>query len=323
MSEPLRWGFIGTGAIAAAIAEDFGLLDSGEIVAVGSRTIEAANKFADRFEIPNRHGSYEELVADPAVEAVYVATPHPMHHPNVLLALEAGKPVLVEKPFTMNAVEARELVATARAKGLFLMEAMWTRFLPHVVEIRRLLGEEALGELVSFSGDHGQWIAPDPAHRIFDPALGGGALLDLGVYPVSFASMVLGTPELIVAVTRPAFTGVDGQISMVFEYASGAQALISCTSLAKTPTQGVIVGTEARIEIESEFYRPTNFAVVSRSGERTQHNVPHEGWGLRHQADEVARCLREGLLESPIMPLDESISIMETMDEVLAQGRAG
>jgi predicted dehydrogenase len=223
----------------------------------------------------------------------------------------------------MNAAEARELVAVAREKKLFLMEAMWTRFLPHVVEIRRLLAEEALGELVAFSGDHGQWIPPNPEHRIFAPELGGGALLDLGVYPVSFASMVLGTPNTIMSITRPAMTGVDGQISMVFGYESGAQALISCTSLAKTPTAGVIVGSEARIEIESEFYRPTNFSVVLRSGERTHHKVPHEGWGLRHQCDEVARCLAAGLLESEVMPLDESITIMATMDEVLAQGRAG
>jgi len=319
LSEPLRWGFIGTGGIAAALAEDFGLTETGTIVAVGSRQLDSANRFADRFSIPNRHGSYEELVADPEVDVVYVATPHPMHHPNVRLALEAGKPVLVEKPFTMNATEARDLVALARDKGLFLMEAMWTRFLPHVVEIRRLLDDQAAGEIISFSGDHGQWFAPDPEHRIFAPELGGGALLDLGVYPVSFASMVLGTPERISSVIQPAFTGVDGQTSMWFSYASGAQALLTCTSLAKTATRAVIVGSEARIEIDSQFYRPTSFTLVTRDGEETHYEDTHEGWGLRHQTDEVVRCLRAGLLESPVMPLDESISIMETMDTVLAQ----
>jgi predicted dehydrogenase len=319
LSEPLRWGFIGTGGIAAALAEDFALTETGTIVAVGSRQLDSANRFADRFSIPNRHGSYEELVADPEVDVVYVATPHPMHHPNVRLALEAGKPVLVEKPFTMNAAEARDLVALARDRGLFLMEAMWTRFLPHVVEIRRLLDDQALGEIISFSGDHGQWFAPNPEHRIFARELGGGALLDLGVYPVSFASMVLGTPERISSVIQPAFTGVDGQTSMWFSYASGAQALLTCTSLAKTATRAVIVGSEARIEIDSQFYRPTSFTLVTRDGQETRYEDTHEGWGLRHQTDEVVRCLRAGLLESPVMPLDESISIMETMDSVLAQ----
>lgn len=317
MSDPLRVGFIGTGNIAAAVAEDLGLSEACTIVAVGSRQLETADRFADRFDIPTRHASYEALVADPEVELVYVTTPHPMHHPNVRLALEAGKPVLVEKPFTMNAAEARDLVGLARDKGLFLMEAMWTRFLPHVVEIRRLLADGAIGEVINFTGDHGQSFAPDPKHRIFAPELGGGALLDLGIYPVSFASMLLGTPDRVLSVSEPAFTGVDGQTSMLFSYASGAQALLSCTSFAKSPTRGVILGTKGRIEIDSQFYRPTSFTLVTPDA-TSRYDEPHEGWGLRHQVDEVARCLRDGLLESPAMPLDESVSIMETVDIVLS-----
>ena len=319
MTEPLRWGLIGTGWIADSFAADLACTDSGRVVAVGSRRIETANRFADRFEIPNRHGSYEALVADPEVDVVYVATPHPLHHPNTLLALRAGKPVLVEKPFTMNAVEARELVAAARAEKLFCMEAMWTRFLPHIAQIRRLVAEGALGEIVTVSADHGQWFAKDPEFRLFAPELGVGALLDLGVYPVSFASMLLGAPSSIVALIDPAFTGVDGQTSMLFGYDSGAQAVLSCTLSAKSSTRAAIVGTEARIEIDGDFYTPTSFTLITRSGERTRYDEPHQGRGLWHQADEVARCLREGLLESPLMPLDESISIMQTLDAVLAQ----
>lgn len=319
MTEPLRWGLIGTGWIADSFAADLACTDSGRVVAVGSRRIETANRFADRFEIPNRHGSYEALVADPEVDVVYVATPHPLHHPNTLLALRAGKPVLVEKPFTMNAVEARELVAAARAEKLFCMEAMWTRFLPQITQIRRLVAEGALGEIVTVSADHGQWFAKDPEFRLFAPELGGGALLDLGVYPVSFASMLLGAPSSIVALIDPAFTGVDGQTSMLFGYDSGAQAVLSCTLSAKSSTRAAIVGTEARIEIDGDFYTPTSFTLITRSGERTRYDEPHQGRGLWHQADEVARCLREGLLESPLMPLDESISIMQTLDAVLAQ----
>jgi predicted dehydrogenase len=317
-AQQLRWGVIGTGAIARAWSDDLRRTDSGRIVAVGSRTQEAADRFGDDFDVPTRHASYEALVADPEVDAVYVTTPHPWHHDNTMIALEAGKPVLCEKPFTMNAEEARSLVAAARERGLFLMEAMWTRFLPHIIEVRRLLAEGAIGEIVRVSADHGQAIKRDAAHRIFAPELGGGALLDLGVYPVSFASMLLGTPEHILSAIEPAFTGVDGQTSMIFTYANGAQALLTCTSLGRSPTRADIVGSEARIEIDTDFYRPSSFTLITRTGERTRFEPPHEGWGLRHQADEVARCLREGLLESPVMPLDESISIMETMDTVVA-----
>jgi predicted dehydrogenase len=223
----------------------------------------------------------------------------------------------------MNATEAEELVATARAEGLFLMEAMWTRFLPHVAEIRRLLAERALGEIVTVTADHGQWFAQDPDFRLFAPELGGGALLDLGVYPVSFASMVLGKPDRIVSLVDPAFTGVDGQTSMVFGYASGAQAVLTCTLFAKSPTRGTIVGTDARIEIDGDFYAPTSFDLISRTGERTRFEAPHEGHGLWHEAEEVARCLREGLLESPFMPLDESVEIMRTMDAVIQRTVSG
>jgi predicted dehydrogenase len=319
MTEPLGWGLIGTGWIAEAFAADLSLTDSGRVAAVGSRQMDSANRFADRFDIPNRHASYEALVADPEVDVVYVATPHPMHHPNALLALRAGKPALVEKAFTMTAAEAEDLVATARAEGLFLMEAMWTRFLPHIAEIRRLLADGALGDIVTVSADHGQWFAQDAEFRLFAPELGGGALLDLGVYPVSFASMVLGKPDRIVTLIDPAFTGVDGQTSMLFGYASGAQAVLTCTLSAKSPTRGAIVGTDARIEIDGAFYEPTPFTLISRTGERTDFDAPHQGRGLLYEADEVARCLHEGLLESPLMPLDESISIMQTMDAVLAQ----
>ena len=218
-TEPLRWGLIGSGLIAKAFADDLTVTDSGRVVAIGSRSQESADHFADKFGIPHRHASYEALVADPDVEVVYVATPHPMHLANALLALEAGKPVLVEKAFTMNAGEARELVASARAKGLFLMEAMWTRFLPHIAEVNRLLAAGALGDIVTVMADHGQWFPKDPAFRLFAPELGGGALLDCGVYPVSFASMVLGKPDKVVALVAPAFTGVDGQTSMLFGFA--------------------------------------------------------------------------------------------------------
>jgi predicted dehydrogenase len=317
MATPLRWGILGTGGIAHTFASDLTLIDEGVVVAVGSRSQTTADAFADEFDIPHRHGSYEDLVADPEVDVVYVGTPHPMHYTDALLALEHGKPVLVEKAFTMNAREARDLVAKARENKLFMMEAMWTRFLPHVVAIRDLLAKGALGEIVTVEADHGQWFEKDPGFRLFAPELGGGALLDLGVYPVSFASMILGTPNRITALVDPAFTGVDGQASMLFGYESGAQAVLTCTSGARSPTRASITGVDARIEIAGDFYAPSSFTLIQRSGERDVFTFEHTGRGLRHQAVEVARCINEGLLESPVMPLDETIAIMATMDKVL------
>jgi predicted dehydrogenase len=316
--EPLRWGVIGTGGIASTFAADLALTDSGRIVAVGSRHQQSADDFGVRFGIPNRHPSYLALVEDPEVEAVYVGTPHPMHLPDALLALDHGKPALVEKAFTMNGAEARTLVAAARNRGLFLMEAMWTRFLPHMAEIRRLLDAGALGEIVTVVADFGRWFPLDPTSRLFAPELGGSALLDLGVYPVSLASMVLGKPDRITSMIEPAFTGVDGTTSMVFGYRTHAQSVLTCTSAANTPTRATIVGTDARIEIDGGFYTPVGFTLVPRNGTPTRFDYPHQGRGLRHQADEVARCLQAGLLESPVMPLDESVAIMETLDAVLA-----
>jgi predicted dehydrogenase len=318
---PLRWGILGTGGIAHTFASDLRLTESGVVSAVGSRSRGSADRFADELGIEGRHPSYESLVADPGVDVVYVATPHPMHRDNAILALRAGKPVLVEKPFAMNAVEAAEIVAVAREQRLFAMEAMWTRFLPHIAVVRDWLAQGTLGEIVTVAADHGQWFAEDAGFRLFAPELGGGALLDLGVYPVSFASMILGTPNRIAAVIDPAFTGVDAQTSMVFGYESGAQAVLACTLRAKSPTRASIVGTDARIEIDGDFYAPAAVTLVPRQGAPTRIPSTHEGRGLRHQADEAARRLAAGDLESPLMPLDESISIMQTMDTVRAQGR--
>ncbi len=319
VSNPLRWGILGTGGIAQTFATDLGLTDSGVVSAVGSRSQGSADRFADMFRIERRHASYESLVADPDVDVIYVATPHPMHRDNAILALRAGKPVLVEKPFAMNATEAAEIVAVARETGLFVMEAMWTRFLPHITVVRDWVSQGSLGEIVTVTADHGQWFAEDRDSRLFAPELGGGALLDLGVYPVSFASMILGTPNRITAIIDPAFTGVDAQTSMLFGYETGAHAVLTCTLRAKSPTRAAIVGTDARIEIDGDFYAPASVTLIPRDGEPTRIESNHEGRGLRHQADEVARRLAAGDRESPVMTLDETISIMQTMDAVLAQ----
>ena len=316
---PIRWGIAGTGAIAGQFAGDMPLLDEGTIHAVGSRAMATADKFADRFDIPNRHASYADLVADPEVDAVYVSSPHPMHRDNALQAIEAGKHVLVEKPITLNASQARELASAASEHGVFLMEAMWTRFLPHIIDVRQVLASGALGDVRMVQASHGYYMAEDANSRLFAPELGGGALLDLGIYPVSFASMVFGRPSDITAVSAPAFTGVDAQTSIICEYAGGRQAVLVTSLQGQLSNTVTIVGTEARIEIDSGAYSPSSFSVITRDGETTRHGHVEPGQGLRYQAGEVARCLRAGLLESPVMPLDESVRIMETMDEVRRQ----
>ncbi|SHF51694.1 Predicted dehydrogenase [Jatrophihabitans endophyticus] len=320
MTAPIRWGLLATGGIAHTFARDLRLLPDCELVAVGSRTQASADEFADEFGVANRHGSYEALVADPDVDVVYVSPPHPFHRDATLLAIEAGKAVLCEKPFAMDRAESDEMIAAARAAGVFLMEAMWTRFLPHVTRLREILAAGTLGDVVYVTAEHGQWFPRDPHHRLFAPELGGGALLDLGIYPVSFAQLVLGAPSDVTAVSTPAFTGVDATTSMVLRYPSGAHAVLTTSLAAKSDNPAVIHGSEARLEVDGWFYTPTSMRVVSRDEEVLEvFETPPGGRGMEHQAAEVNRCLRAGLTESPLLPLDETSAIMGVLDEVRRQ----
>jgi predicted dehydrogenase len=317
--DPIRWGVVGTGKIAATFVRDLQLLDDARCTAVFSRSSDSAADFARRFAIPEADGSYDDLTAETDVDVVYVATPHPGHAAAALRAIDAGKAVLVEKPFTLDAGQAEAVVAAARRRGVFAMEAMWTRFLPHMVRIRQLLEADVLGPIRTVTADHGQaFLPPDPTSRLYDPALGGGALLDLGIYPVSFASWVLGTPDRVTAVSDAAVTGVDAQTSMLLQYAGGAHAVLTTALGAVTVTRAQIAGETGRIDIDPPFYQPSSFTLTLRSSvERFEQ--PRIGQGLRHQAAEVGRCLRAGLTESPVMPLDETLAIMRTMDEVRRQ----
>jgi predicted dehydrogenase len=318
--ETLRWGVVGTGKIASAFARDAGSLPDAQIVAVGSRSQESADRFGDANGVARRHASYQALVEDPDVDAVYVATPNTLHAENALAAIAAGKHVLVEKPFAMDAAEAASGTA-----GVFCMEAMWTRFLPHAVRIRRLVADGAVGEVRTVSADLGMNFAPDPAHRLFAPELGGGALLDLGIYTVSWVFMVLGTPSSVTAVAEPAFTGVDGQTTAILAYPDGVQGIATCTLWARTPRRAWIAGTQGIIDVDPDFYAPTSFTLLREGAEperfERSDELAGEGKGLRYEAAEVARCVREGLLESPGMPLDETVEIMRTFDEIRRQTR--
>lgn len=319
MQTKIRWGILGTGSIARRIAAAVQFVEDAELVAVGSRTQESAEKFANEFNIPRRHASYEALVADPEVDVIYVSTPHPFHKDNSLLALEAGKAVLCEKPFTMNAAEAMEVVGLARVKRLFLMEAMWTRYLPVMVKVRELIAQGAIGEVRMLNADFGFRANPiNPKSRTFDLALGGGAVLDVGVYPISLASMLFGTPSEVVSAAHLGETGVDEQNVVVLKYPAGQLAITSSAVRTTTPQEAFIIGTEGRIHIAAEWWRGQQLTLKA-GGKDEVFDVPYEGNGFNYEVEEVGRCLRAGLLESPIMPLDETISIMRTMDTVRAE----
>lgn len=315
---PLRWGILAAGGIARKFAADIPQHTASTVVAVGSRSRERAEEFATANGVARAHGSYEDLVADPEVEAVYVASPHSEHRDHALLAIEAGKHVLVEKAFTRNAAEAQQLADAARAKGVFCMEAMWTRFLPHVVALRGVIERGEIGEVLLLEADHGQRFDFGPEHRILNPHLAGGALLDLGVYPVSFAHDLLGVPTAVHASGRLTETGVDGQVAMSLDFAGRAQALLSTTQWAKTPTTAHISGTEGRIEVAGDFYRPTSFRVVRRDGTEWTFDRPVDG-GFQFQAAEVARRIAEGATESSRITLENSIEVMRTLDEIRSQ----
>ena len=319
MAHPVRWGILGCGRIARKFADGLRAVDGAELVAAGSRTQSNADVFADEFSVPRRHGSYEDLAGDAGVDAIYVATPHPMHKDNSILCLEAGTPVLCEKPLTVNAEEGKTVVAVARSRGVFFMEAMWARFLPSLVRVRELLSGGVIGEVRILQADIGFRAPLDPSSRLFDPNLAGGALLDVGIYPVSLASMVFGSqPEEIAAVADIGETGVDEQTAMVFRYSGGAMAVLTGAVRADTRNEAIIVGTEGQIRLLPNWWGGGDLAVI-RAGEAEERiETPMIGNGYNYEAEEVARCLSDELKESPILTLDESIALMETMDRVRA-----
>jgi predicted dehydrogenase len=321
MTQTLRWGILGTGNIASQFARGLQVLADAELVAVGSRSQTTADAFGDLFGIPagHRHASYEALAADPTVDAVYIGTPHPLHKENMLLCLNAGKAVLDEKPFTINAAEAREAIDLARRKRLFLMEAMWMRFMPLMAEVRRLVADGVIGELRMVTADFGFRGEFDPTHRSFDLALAGGALIDVGIYPLSLAFMLLGRPDRIVSLAEIGQTGVDEQAGIVLGYPQGQLAVLHSAIRTRTPNEATIIGTEGWIYIHPRFWVPTTLTVDRPDQEPETREIPFEGNGYQYEADEVHRCIAAGKTESEIMPLDETLAIMETMDTIRAQ----
>ena len=319
MTEPIRWGILGTGNIAHQFARGLADTPDATLVAVGSRSIDTANTFADEFDIERRHPTYEELADDDGVDAVYVSTPHPFHRDNSILLLEHGKAVICEKPFTINAGDAKAVIDVARQRDVFLMEAMWTRYLPAVVRARELIAEGAIGDVRLVQADFGFRAGINPEGRLFNLALGGGALLDVGIYVISMASMILGPrPSRVASTTQIGETGVDEQSAFLLQYPGGELAVLSCAVRTGTAVEARVFGTEGSILLHGPFFK-CGALTVKRGGEEEHIDLPLEGNGYNYEAAEVGRCLRAGLKESDVMPLDETLVLMELMDSIRAQ----
>ncbi|MFI7486976.1 Gfo/Idh/MocA family protein [Micromonospora echinaurantiaca] len=314
-----RWGILATGHIAGRFAEDLRLVPGAELVAVGSRTAESAQRFARRHGVPRAYGSWQDLAADADLDVVYVATPHAAHHQAALTCLAAGRAVLLEKPFTLDLATSTELVDTARAAGVFLMEAMWMRTNPILRRVCELVADGAIGPVTSVQADFGAAGPFPPEHRMRARTLGGGALLDLGVYPVSLAHLLLGVPQHVRAWAKISPEGVDENTGIVLGYDSGAVATLSCGIVGVTPLTAAITGTTGRIDLPEPFYRPGRVTLHRAGAEPETIDAELVGGGYQHEAIEVQRCLAEGLLESPLVPHSATLEVMALLDTIRAQ----
>ena len=319
--DKIHWGIIGTGKIAKAFSKGLSFLSDAELVAIGSRSAESANRFGEEFGVPHRHATYASLVEDPDVDVVYIATPHAVHEENILLCLQAGKAVLCEKPFTINAAQAKTAIDMARRKKLFLMEAMWTRYIPMMVRLRELIAEGVIGELKMLEIGMG-FIAPrnDSSQYFFNPHMGGGILLDGGSYAVSLASMIFRSPPArITSMAYLGEAGVDEQSAIIFGYEGDPMAVLYLSFNTRIPPAFRIMGSKGRITIHPPLFNPTRMTITNANQEDETIEIPFEGNGYNYEIVEVMRCLRESKLESEVMPLDETIEIMQTLDQIRAQ----
>ncbi len=315
----IRWGILGCGRIAGKFASDLNLVADAELVALGSRSLEKANQFAETYPAPHIHDSYEALAANPEVDAIYIATPHSHHHEHTLLCLQHNKAVLCEKAFAINARQVSEMITEARNRKVFLMEALWSRFLPHFEVVKQMIDSGKIGNLKSMQVNFGfKPMEPIP-QRIFDPALGGGTLLDIGIYNVFFVHAFMGLPDEIHAVMTPALTGVDEQLAVQFRYDDGRVAQLLSSFSSNLGTEADIAGDAGRIRLQNRFYEPSTSISYFPERYDSMQTIPfhkESGWGYQHQVRHVHECLRKGLTESPVMTLDYSLELMTLMDRI-------
>lgn len=315
----VRWGVVGPGRIAAKVVADFGHVPGAEVVAVASRSAERASAFAAEHGIGRVHDSYRAIVEDDGVDVLYVATPHPQHRAVTLAAIRAGRAVLVEKAFTVTPAATREIVDLARERGVFVMEAMWTRFQPAIVRLRELVADGAIGEVQSVQADLGAQHNTDPADRFYNPDVGGGALFDVGVYPISFAQMVLGTPETIAAHGTLAATGVDVEEAVLLGYPGGRSASLLASLRCLTPGAARVVGTGGWIDVPPRFHHPHTLVLHRNGHEPETIDAPPLGAGYSHELIEVTECVADGRRESTVMPLTDTVAVQDVMAAVAEQ----
>jgi predicted dehydrogenase len=313
-SDTVRWGIVGPGRIATGVAQDFAYVPNASLLAVGSRSAERAKSFAAEHGIERAYGSYPEIMADPEVDALYIATPHPQHLEVALAAIASGKAVLVEKTFTATVAGAERLIDAARSAGVFAMEAMWTRFQPAIVEARRLVDDGAIGEVRQVQADLGVDRPYDPTDRLFDPAQGGGALLDHGVYVVSFAQYFLGVPDRVEVVGSLAPTGVDADGALLLGYPDGRAAALMISLLGALPGGARIQGTGGYIEVPPRFHHPDRIVLKRRGQDPETITRPASGTGYAHELIEVTEAVRAGRTESSIMPLDDTLAVQRVLN---------
>jgi predicted dehydrogenase len=312
----VRWGIVGLGGIAAAFAKDLPLVPGAELAAVGSRTAATAAAFAERHGFARAHGSYAELAADPEVDVVYVATPHAQHLDAALACIEGGKAVLVEKPVTVDLASAAALVQAARTRGVFLMEAMWMRLNPAIRKLAELIEEGTIGWVSAIHADFGLQGPFEPEHRLRNPKLGGGALLDLGVYPVNLAHLIMGTPTSVQAWAHLTPEGVDENTGVLLGWQAGAVAALTCSINGNSRNGATITGTDGRIEVPPDFLAPREFTLTRPGKAPETFQFPFEGTGYHFEAAEVQRCVLAGELESPFMPHATTLEIMGLLDTI-------
>jgi predicted dehydrogenase len=311
----IRWGIVGPGRIAEKVVGDFKHVPNATAIASASRSLERAQDFAARHGLPRAYGSYQELIEDKDVDVLYIATPHPQHHAIALAAIEAGKAVLVEKSFTATVAGAQEVIDAARKRGVFAMEAMWTRFQPAIVTARKLIAHGVIGEVRQVQADLGVDRRYDPTDRLYNPDLGGGAMLDLGVYVVSFAQHFLGVPDRVEVSGSLTPTGVDAEAGLLLGYDDGRAAGLMITLRNPTPGAARIHGTKGWIEVPPRFHHP-NRILLQRTGDNPEHIVrPPRGGGYSHELIEVTNCMLAGRTESAIMPLDDTLAVQRILNQ--------